>query len=86
MLLLESLLIGRPIIVSNVPGCKELTNNGKNGLTFAKKNSQSLTKAIEKFLKIKDEEYISMAKNGNKYVKEFYSINLVIKKYLNILT
>ena len=84
--LLESLLIGRPIIVSNVPGCKELTNNGKNGLTFAKKNSQSLAKAIEKFLKIKDEEYISMAKNGNKYVKEFYSINLVIKEYLNILT
>jgi galacturonosyltransferase len=83
--LLESLLIGRPIIVSNVPGCKELTNYGKNGLIFKKKNINSLVKAIERFLQISDIEYISMANNGNKFVKKFYSVDLIIKEYSKII-
>jgi len=32
--LLESASIGRPLIASNIPGCKEVIENSKNGFTF----------------------------------------------------
>ena len=30
----EASAIGRPCIVSNIPGCKEAVDNGKSGLYF----------------------------------------------------
>ena len=79
--LLESLSLGRPIIVSDVPGCKELVNNGLNGIISKKKNINSLTESIESFIKLSESQCIQMGKNGNKFVNDFYSVKIIIKEY-----
>ena len=44
--LLESMALARPIITTNVPGCKELIENNQNGLLVAPKNAEDLANKI----------------------------------------
>lgn len=46
--LLESFACGRPIITTNVPGCREIVTDGVNGLLVPVKDSLALANAIEK--------------------------------------
>ena len=47
---LEAMAMGRPIITTNVPGCKETVQNKKNGILVKEKNVTSLVKAMEFFI------------------------------------
>ena len=43
---LEAMAIGRPIITTDVPGCRETVENGVNGFLVPAKNSQALANSI----------------------------------------
>ena len=43
---LEAMSMGRPIITTNVPGCKETVINGKNGYLVASKSSEEAAEAM----------------------------------------
>src|SRR5699024_1724169 len=58
--LLESSAIGRPILASDIPGCREIFDEGKSGYGFKPSNYHSLVNAIEKFLKLSYEEKKNM--------------------------
>jgi len=45
--LLEAAAAARPVIVSDIPGCRELVDPGKTGLTFAPRNISELAAAME---------------------------------------
>lgn len=45
--LLEAAATARPVIVSNIPGCRELVDPGKTGLTFPPRNISGLAAAME---------------------------------------
>ena len=44
--LLEASAIGRPMLVSDVPGCKDIVKDGFNGLLFKPKNYKSLQNTL----------------------------------------
>lgn len=48
--LLEAMAMGRPLVATDVPGCREVVENGKNGWLCESRNPQSLASAMEKFL------------------------------------
>jgi len=48
---LESMAMGRPIITTDAPGCRETVENGRNGFLIPIKDSNVLAKAMEKFIK-----------------------------------
>ncbi len=48
--LMEAMSMGRPIIASNVPGCRELVHEGHNGILFKAKDASALAKALEHFI------------------------------------
>ena len=48
--LLESLAVGRPIVTTNAPGCKETVINGENGYLCEIKNSKSLESQLIKII------------------------------------
>jgi len=50
MAIMEAMSIGRPIIATKVPGCKEMVEDGKNGFLVPKQSPQELCAAIEKIL------------------------------------
>ncbi len=47
---LEAMAMGRPIITTNAPGCKETVVDGKNGFLVPVKDENSLAKAMLKFI------------------------------------
>lgn len=83
--ILEALSIGRPVITTNVPGCRETVVNKKNGLLVPFKNSIALANAMIKLIKEKDKKIKRMAKESYLIAKEKYEINKVNMNMLNIM-
>ena len=49
--ILEAMAMGRPIITTDSPGCRETVANGLNGFLVPVKDSMALAEAMEKFIK-----------------------------------
>ena len=82
---LEALATGRPIITTDVPGCRETVIHKKNGLLVPPKNSKALAKAMIALLKEKDETIQAMGKESYAIAKEKYQIEKVNKSILSII-
>lgn len=66
---LEAMALGRPIITTNVPGCKETVMNKKNGFLVPKEDINSLVEKCIYFIKNKD-EITQMGKNSREIAED----------------
>ncbi len=82
---LEALSIGRPIITTDVPGCRETVVHEKNGLLVPIKDPATLANAMIRLLNEKDETIVKMAKESYLIAKNKYDINKVNQSMLNIM-
>lgn len=80
--LLESCAIGRPIITTDRPGCREIVDNGVNGYVVEQRSSADLIEKIEKFLNLSYEEQKNMGIEARKKVEREFDRNIVIEKYM----
>lgn len=80
--LLESCACGRPIITTNRAGCREIVENGINGLVVNQKDSKDLIEKIEMFLALSFNEKQEMGRAGRKKVKNEFDRQIVVRKYL----
>jgi len=80
--LLEGAAMAKPLLTSNIPGCREIVDNGINGYLFEPKNETSLIKTIEKFLSQNESDRIKMGIASRKKVERTFDRNLVINTYL----
>jgi glycosyltransferase involved in cell wall biosynthesis len=81
--LLEAAAVGRFIITTDVPGCREIIKDGINGLIIPKKNSQSLMSAISRGLTNKNLRE-SCINSGLDIIKEQYTIETIIEQTFEI--
>lgn len=79
--LLEAAATGRPVLASNISGCKEIFDEGISGLSFEPKNIESLTQAILKFIKLNNVERLKMGKEGRKKVEIEFDRSIVVNAY-----
>lgn len=79
--LLESLASGRPIITTDVCGCKEILEDGINGFLVEKKSTESLKEVVEKFIDLPIEAKIKLGQNGREKVEEKFDRKSIIDKY-----
>jgi len=79
--ILEALSMEVPVLASNVPGCKELIEDGLNGYLFEPKNVESINACLEKFSNLSVEKKIKMGYEGREFVKNNYSIEKLINLY-----
>ena len=84
--LLEALAIGRPIITTDAPGCKETVIDGKNGYLVPIKDTDALTHAMEKMLLLTHEDRVTMGKLGREKAEKEFDEKIVIQKYLDVIT
>jgi glycosyltransferase involved in cell wall biosynthesis len=86
--LLEASLLGKPIVTSDIPGCREIINLFKNGILVKKKNVNSLKKSLEKLMTNKT-LLNRFKKNINfsnfKKLNEDYVVKKNINCYLELL-
>ena len=83
--LLEASSMSKPIITTDVTGCRDIVDNGVNGYLVEVKNSVELAKAMKKMLNLSNIELIYMGRNGRKKVIENFSEEIVVNKYLSLI-
>ena len=84
--LLEAAASGRPIITTNRSGCREVVDDGVNGYMIPQKNSEKLIEAIDKFMKLNNEEKKAMGLSARKKVEKEFDRQIVVEAYMREIT
>lgn len=83
--LLESASTGRPVLASDVPGCRETFDEGISGYKFEAKKVDSLIETIIKFIELPYEVKKKMGLAGRKKMEKEFDRNIVINEYLKAI-
>lgn len=78
--LLESCSMGRPIITSNIHGCLEAVDDGKNGYLCNVKDGEDLYCKIKQFIELPYEKRKEMGRYARKFVEMNFDKNDVVNK------
>lgn len=78
--LLEAAAIGRCIITSDIPGCREAVEDGVSGYLCEKKNAQDLYEKMELFVHLSFEERKCMGLAGRKRMELFFDKKKIVEK------
>lgn len=79
--LMEGAASGKPLITTDNVGCREVVRDAYNGFICKTKDTESLTDAMEKMIKLPYDERIAMGKNGREFMKNEFDIKLIIEEY-----
>lgn len=85
MTLIEAGSMGKPLIATNVEGCKDIVRDGYNGFLCDVKSAKKLADIFEKFIQLEDSQRNLMGLNARNFVFENFDVNKVIKIYINLL-
>jgi glycosyltransferase involved in cell wall biosynthesis len=83
--LLEAMSMGKPLIATNVAGCKETVIDGVNGFLCEAKSGKDLAEKIEKMLATSEAAYQEMSKQSRALAVSKFDQNIVIQKYLKAI-
>jgi len=79
---LESAANGRPVITTDVPGCRETVDDGETGYLIDARSAESLIAAIERFIALPYSEKVKMGQEGRKKVEREFDRQIVVDAYL----
>ena len=84
--ILEASAMGRPVIVSDISGCKEGVIEDKSGYLVEVKNSQSLFEKVEQFYRLPADEKEKMGLTARRFMeKEFDKTAVVETTYKELM-
>jgi galacturonosyltransferase len=81
--LLEGAATGRPLITTNIPGCREVVEDGVNGFLCESKNEQSLYTTILNMLNANYVERENMGRQSRKLIEKKFDRHVIIQKYFD---
>lgn len=82
---LECAASGRPIITSNIPGCREAVIDGKTGLLFESKNTEKLYLAMKEMMGLDREQREKMGLMGRNHMEEIFDKRKVVQQTIEII-
>ena len=74
--------MARPLIASDVPGCRDVVEHGVNGLLCDVRSAASLAAAMEQMLAMSPTERSAMGAAGRRKVEAEFDQRLVADAYL----
>ncbi len=83
--LLESAAMARPVITTDVPGCRDVVDRDQTGYLCEVKSAASLSCAMIKFLKTPQEKRQDMGRAGRVKMQQEYDQRLVIGAYRDLI-
>ena len=70
--------MGKPLVATDVPGCREVVQDGYNGLLVPAQDAQALAAAISRLLE--DKALIrEMGQNGRRKIEEEFAVEKVVQ-------
>ena len=76
---LECAAMGRPLITSDIPGCKEAVVERESGLLCKPKDPDSLYETMKYFLTIPSDQRAQMGKAGRRHMEEVFDKKKVVE-------
>ena len=83
--LLEAGAMGKPLIATNVPGCRNVIEDGLNGFLCEPKSSKSLAEAMRKVLTMNSETLKNLGIESQKKITKEYDETIIHQIYLNLI-
>lgn len=83
--LLEAAAMGKPLITTDVPGCREVVRDGQNGLLCRVKDPQDLARAMLTMMKLSDAQRQAMGLASRELAEAVFDENRVVEKYLQAM-
>lgn len=83
--LLEAAAMGKPLIATDVPGCREVVHDGQNGYRCRVKDPQDLARTMLCMMRLSDAQRQAMGLASRKLAEEVFDENRVIEKYLRAI-
>lgn len=83
--LMEACAMGKPIITTNIPGCRETVDDEVNGFLVAVREADSLAEAMIRFIELPKEKKIAMGEASHRKALKEFDVNNVLIKYQNIV-
>ena len=83
--LLEAAAIGRPVITSDIPGCREAVEDGKTGLLAEVQSRESLYEAMKKMLQLWKSERQAMGMAGCEKMRREFDKKMVVAETVKAL-
>lgn len=83
--LMEACAMGKPIITTDIPGCRETVRDGFNGYLVPIKNVDALIAAMNTYCNLSIEERVACSMNSRKWAEECFDVKNVIKEYEKLI-
>lgn len=83
--LMEACAVGKPIITSDIYGCKEFVDHGVNGFLVPPQNTLALAQAMERYIQLPSEAKYSFSKTSRKKAEQVFDVRYVYGTYDDIL-
>ncbi len=83
--ILEALAMAKPIIVTDVAGCRETIVNGKNGLLATPRDVESLLHCLTEMCNKSDKKLTDMGRIGRELAVEKFDGKIINAQYLNLV-
>jgi glycosyltransferase involved in cell wall biosynthesis len=83
--LLEAAAMARPLIATDVPGCRQVVEHGANGFLCAPRDAPSLAKAMLEMLRLPPARVQAMGAAGRAKAELVYDEKLVSSRYLEAI-
>ena len=83
--LLEAAAMERPLIATNVPGCREVIEDGVNGYLCRSQDALDLSLKMLNMIALKSSDREKMGRNGRQKIEREFDEQIVINKYRDLI-
>jgi glycosyltransferase involved in cell wall biosynthesis len=83
--LLEAAAMGKPLIATDVPGCRQVVQDGCNGYLCRVRDPHDLARAMRQLMKLSPEQRQAMGRASRKLAEDVFDEKRVVDKYLEAL-
>lgn len=84
--LLEAAAFGRPLITSDIPGCREAVEDGNSGYLCPAKDANALYGAMQRVMELSVEQRSEMGRRGRERMEQQFSKTAVVTETIDKLT
>ena len=77
--------MGRPMITTDVPGCRDIVVDGGNGFLCPPRDAAALSEAILRFLALDDRQRLGLGRAARERAVREFDSRFVVDRYLEMI-
>lgn len=83
--LLEAAACGRPVITTDIPGCREAVIDGETGFLSQVKNKEDLLEKVDRFIQLQFVQQEKMGRSARKHIETHFSKEKVVHETVSCI-